>query len=125
MGKSAVAAADHILVCIHGIIGDTRGMAAGVLAGNPKDLVLTFDYENINTTIEENAQLLKNRLAAVGLAAGHGKTVRIVAHSMGGLISRWFIEQLGGNEVVQSLVALGTPVELKGNDAVRREWLEV
>jgi len=107
--KKAVAAADHVLVCIHGIIGDTRAMAAGVLAGNPKDLVLTFDYENINTTIEENAQLLKDRLADVGLVANHGKTVRIVAHSMGGLISRWFIEQLGGNDVVQSLVALGTP----------------
>ena len=100
-------AADRILICIHGIIGDTRGIAAGVLAANPKELVLTFDYENINTTIEENAQLLKDRLAAAGLVAGHGKTVQIAAHSMGGLISRWFIEQLEGGGVVQSLVGIG------------------
>ncbi|BAZ11869.1 hypothetical protein NIES4071_36950 [Calothrix sp. NIES-4071] len=28
---------------------------------------------------------------------------------MGGLISRWFIEQEGGNQIVQHLVMLGTP----------------
>jgi pimeloyl-ACP methyl ester carboxylesterase len=107
--KGQVAAAQRILVCVHGIIGDTRAMAASLLAANSADLVLAFDYENINTTIEENAQLLKERLAASGLGPGHGKTVQIVAHSMGGLIARWFIEKLGGNDVVQSLVAAGTP----------------
>jgi len=35
--------------------------------------------------------------------------LHIVAHSMGGLVSRWFIERLGGNQVVQHLVMLGTP----------------
>ena len=73
------------------------------------DLVLTFDYENLHTTIEENAQLLKQRLESVGLGANHGKELHIVAHSMGGLVSRWFIEQEDGNQIVQHLVMLGTP----------------
>ena len=73
------------------------------------DLVLTFDYENLNTTIEENGRLLKKRLEAVGLGAGHGKMLDIAAHSMGGLVSRWFIEREGGNQVVRRLVMLGTP----------------
>ncbi|MEQ9552681.1 MAG: hypothetical protein RIM23_24080 [Coleofasciculus sp. G3-WIS-01] len=73
------------------------------------DLVLTFDCENLNTSIEKNAQLLKERLEAVGLGANHGKALHIVAHSMGGLVSRWFIEQEGGNKVVQHLIMLGTP----------------
>ena len=73
------------------------------------DLVLTFDYENLNTTIEENGRLFKKRLEAVGLGAGHGKMLDIAAHSMGGLVSRWFIEQEGGNQVVRRLVMLGTP----------------
>ncbi len=73
------------------------------------DLVLTFDYENLNTTIEENGRLLKERLEAAGLGSGHGKTLDIAAHSMGGLVSRWFIEREGGNQVVRRLVMLGTP----------------
>jgi pimeloyl-ACP methyl ester carboxylesterase len=71
--------------------------------------VLTFDYENLNTSIEQNGRLLKAKLEAVGLGPGHGKTLEIAAHSMGGLVSRWFIEREGGNQVVQRLVMLGTP----------------
>jgi len=71
--------------------------------------VLTFDYENLNTTIEDNGRLLKARLAEVGLGEGHSKTLDIVAHSMGGLVSRWFIEREGGNRIARRLVMLGTP----------------
>jgi hypothetical protein len=46
---------------------------------------------------------------AVGLEPNHGKTLHIVAHSMGGLVSRWFIEREGGNGMVQHLIMLGTP----------------
>lgn len=116
-----VTGASRILLFIHGIIGDTLGMAActrphlldpQVLVPALKDsydLILTFDYENINTTIEDNARLLKMRLEDVGLGAGHEKTLHIAAHSMGGLVSRWFIEREGGNQVVNHLVMLGTP----------------
>ena len=114
-------AQEPILLYIHGIIGDTASMArsarpahlklpapvAGLAGRYP--LILTFDYENLNTRIEDNARSLKVRLAAAGLGENHGKTLHIVAHSMGGLVSRWFIEREGGNKVVQHLVMLGTP----------------
>lgn len=119
--KQRVAAADRILLYIHGIIGDTRGMAASARVADGKltppppallsryDLILTFDYENINTTIEETARSLKQRLKAIGLGPDHGKMLHIVAHSMGGLVARWFVEREGGNRVVEQLVLLGTP----------------
>ena len=117
--KSRVEPANKILLFIHGIIGDTKDMAKSVQrakapegGGTLKsryDLILTFDYENLNTPIEEIARGLKQRLEAVGLGAGHGKTLHIAAHSMGGLVSRWFIEHEGGDKVVQKLVMLGTP----------------
>lgn len=117
--KARVAAASTILLYIHGIIGDTEGMAKSAFnagpgqatepPGNDYDLVLTFDYENLNTEIQANAQALKERLEQVGLGPDHGKTLHVVAHSMGGLVSRWFVEHLGGNRVVQRLVMLGTP----------------
>ncbi len=115
--RARVAAAERIVLYIHGIIGDTRGMAASARALgldvapliDRYDLILTHDYENINTTIEDNARLLKQRLIDVGLGPGHGKTLHVVAHSMGGLVARWMIEREGGDRMVQRLVLLGTP----------------
>jgi len=119
--KKAVTKANRILLYVHGIIGDTRGMAASAFPklktpplavaglGDRYDLLLTFDYENLHTTIEENARLLKARLADAGLGPDHGKTLHVVAHSMGGLVARWFIEWEGGDKVVNHLVMCGTP----------------
>lgn len=116
-----VAEAQKILLYVHGIIGDTQLMAGSgqrVMLevegekkplGDAYDLVLTFDYENIKTTIEENARLLGEKLKAAGLAAKHGKQLTIVAHSTGGLLCRWFIEKEGGEGVVSRLVMAGTP----------------
>jgi pimeloyl-ACP methyl ester carboxylesterase len=114
-------AGEPILLYVHGILGDTRALACSAhtdwlklhpavtgLADRYK-LILTFDYENLHTPIEENARLLKQRLEEAGLGANHDKRLHIVAHSMGGLVSRWFIEQEGGNQVVERLVMLGTP----------------
>ncbi len=119
--RALVAGAKRILLYIHGIIGETRTMVpsaqlaqvatideTGPLA-RLYDLILSFDYENINTPIQQTARDLKAGLAAVGLGPGHGKMLHVVAHSMGGLVSRWFIEREGGNQVVQHLVMLGTP----------------
>lgn len=119
--KQEVAKAKKILLYIHGVIGDTKSLLPSVQLAkfvengsertlkDKYDLVLAFDYENINTTIQENAKRLKQGLEEVGLGADHGKQLHIVAHSMGGLVSRTFIEQEGGNKIVQHLVMLGTP----------------
>jgi pimeloyl-ACP methyl ester carboxylesterase len=119
--RRCVSTAQRILLYVHGIIGDTKAMAASGYRPKPVshppleavaaryDVLLTFDYENLNTSIQANARLLKERLEQVGLGADHGKTLHIIAHSMGGLVARWFIEREGGNTLVQRLVMLGTP----------------
>jgi len=114
-----VEAAENILLYIHGMFGDSRGMAgsaqaAGISDAAPAlvdeyDLILTFDYESINTEVEDTARELKQRLDAVGLGPNHGKHLDIISHSLGGLVARWFIEREGGNEVVNHLVTVGTP----------------
>ena len=107
-----VAAASRILLLVHGIIGDTEGMAAGVhkagIVGD-FDLVLTYDYENLSTPIEQTARQLKDDLAKLTLGAGHGKQVTALVHSMGGLVTRWLIEREGGNAIIGHLVMCGTP----------------
>lgn len=119
--KQRVAEAEKIVLYIHGIFGDTESMVPSVetaiatIDGVERplkevyDLVLTFDYENINTPIHKTALKLKQKLRAVGLHPNHGKTLHIVAHSIGGLVARWLIEQEEGNEMVQHLIMLGTP----------------
>ncbi|MEH2009351.1 esterase/lipase family protein [Nostoc sp.] len=119
--QQQVAKAQIIALYIHGIIGDTESLISSInqtvlqpdgqklSISKLYDVVLTFDYENLNTSIKENAENLKRRLIEVGLGANHGKELHLIAHSMGGLVSRWFIEQEGGNKVVQHLIMLGTP----------------
>ncbi|MEM7102239.1 MAG: caspase family protein [Bacteroidota bacterium] len=107
-----VASAKNIIMVIHGIIGDTIGqcecMQRAVEEGS-FDLVLSFDYENLNTPIEQTAQFLKDKLIAAGLDEGHNKNFWILAHSMGGLVSRYFIEILNGKAMVRHLIMAGTP----------------
>ena len=107
-----VAGAANILLLIHGIIGDTEAMVAGVRAAaldGQFDLVLSYDYENLATPIEQTAGLLRDDLARHGIRADDGKKVTIIAHSMGGLVSRRMIEREGGSDFVDHLVMCGTP----------------
>ncbi len=109
---SAVRGSRRVLLVIHGIIGDTRGMLEGLhQIGTDAgfDCVLAYDYENLATLIDQTARLLATDLANVGLTAADDKNLTIVAHSMGGLVSRWFVEKEGGAEVVDHLVMCGTP----------------
>jgi pimeloyl-ACP methyl ester carboxylesterase len=116
--KNRVSAANKIVLFIHGFAGSTSEQPKALRRNLNKsgknladcyDLVLTFNYESINTPIEKNAEYLEAKLAEVGLKAGHSKQFHIVAHSMGGLVSRWFIERRSGKDVVNQLIMLGTP----------------
>jgi pimeloyl-ACP methyl ester carboxylesterase len=110
--NNKVAAANKVLLLLHGIIGDTKDMAECMRQAYVEqryDLVLTFDYENLHTPIEETAQRLSEMLKEAGFSAGSGKELTILAHSMGGLVSRYFIEQLDGRQLVTKLIMAGTP----------------
>lgn len=107
-----VKSAKKILIVIHGIIGDTKVIAESVrkaIDDNKVDLVLSFDYENLNSSIEDSASELKQKLIEVGILDQKDKEIIILAHSMGGLVSRYLIEELGGNKIISHLIMVGTP----------------
>lgn len=58
--------------------------------------------------IHNNARLLASTVNAVKARTGAAK-VDLVAHSMGGLVSRDYLKTLGGSARVDSLVMMGTP----------------
>jgi hypothetical protein len=69
--KEKVAKSKRVLLLIHGIIGNTDGIVEGLkLARDGSgrsvdqkyDVVLTYDYENLSTPIEETARELKRQL---------------------------------------------------------------
>ncbi len=109
--------ANNILLVVHGIIGNTEGMAvyaknvfkASKDSAEPFDLVLAYDYENLNTEIQKTAEILQEKLFNAGINPERGKKITILAHSMGGLVARYFIETMQGKEVVKKLVMAGTP----------------
>lgn len=117
-GWPKVAAAKNVLLLVHGIIGDTQGIAeglknardaAGTAVSEKFDLILTYDYESLNTSISDTAIDLKSQLREVGLHEHDDRRLTLLVHSMGGLVSRWFIEREDGNKVVDHLVMCGTP----------------
>lgn len=61
-----------------------------------------------NIDIKLNAKKLQKLIQNIKSNTG-AKKVNLIAHSMGGLISRWYIEQLGGKGNVNKLIMLGTP----------------
>ena len=108
----------RIALFVHGFIGSTSEQPKSLRRSvntdgsnltDSYDLVLSFDYESLNTPINQTSADLEKRLAEVGLIEGHGKQFDIIAHSMGGLVSRYFIEKLTGKNTVSHLIMLGTP----------------
>ncbi|MFK7810075.1 MAG: lipase family alpha/beta hydrolase, partial [Saprospiraceae bacterium] len=113
--NSKVASAKKILIIIHGIIGETNCVAENLLFLVDKDddkkydLMLTYDYENLNEPIEKIAEEFNKRLEELDLKPGQ-KQIDIVAHSMGGLVSRYMIEHIRkGDGLINRLIMLGTP----------------
>ncbi len=69
--------------------------------------LFTFPYEWHESNVE-SALLLKAKIESI-LAERKWPRVDVVAHSMGGLVAREYIETLGGEGRVDQLVTLGTP----------------
>jgi len=73
-----------------------------------------------NKDIRDYSKKLKDRISEIKQETGAPK-VDLVAHSMGGLISRWYIQNSGYRNDVNQLIMLGTPNH--GSQMSRLEWL--
>ncbi|MEI7845094.1 MAG: alpha/beta fold hydrolase [Chloroflexota bacterium] len=83
-------------------VGD--GQSPGVLnTGNPSNPSARTN------SIAENAEILKGYLVAVQKQTGAEK-VDLLAHSMGGMISRYYLDRLMDNDNVAQVIFLGTPM---------------
>jgi pimeloyl-ACP methyl ester carboxylesterase len=67
-----------------------------------------LNYSLLTCDIRTAAALLGSHIEQVCERTGHTQ-VDIVGHSLGGLIARYYVQRLGGDRRVRTLVTLGTP----------------
>jgi hypothetical protein len=70
--------------------------------------VCSWNYSPLLGDVAAAAQDLADHVEQICQDTGHER-VHVVGHSLGGLISRYFVQRLGGDRRVDTLVTLGTP----------------
>jgi pimeloyl-ACP methyl ester carboxylesterase len=70
--------------------------------------VCTWNYSPLLPDIARGAVDLGAHIERICEQTGHDR-VHVVGHSLGGLISRYYVQRQGGDRRVESLVTLGTP----------------
>jgi len=104
----ALAAGHTPVVFVHGYTGSpsnwTTAESVFEAAGYSSNELYAFSYNSYGNNIT-NAQSLASYVSQVRSQTGAAK-VDIVNHSMGGLVSDWYLKQLGGAQYVNHLASL-------------------
>ncbi|MEV7981911.1 alpha/beta fold hydrolase [Streptomyces sp. NPDC086519] len=98
------------VVLLHGFI-DNRSvfvLLRRTLAQHGGQRVESLNYSPLTCDIRTAAELLGRHVEEICERTGSGR-VDIVGHSLGGLIARYYVQRLGGDLRVRTLVTLGTP----------------
>lgn len=98
------------VVLLHGFI-DNRSVFVLLrrsLARHGWRQLESLNYSPLTCDIRTAAELLGRHVEEVCARTGY-REVDIVGHSLGGLIARYYVQRLGGDRRVRTLVTLGTP----------------
>ncbi|WP_432011449.1 esterase/lipase family protein [Streptomyces cucumeris] len=98
------------VVLLHGFI-DNRSvfvLLRRTLRRHGRQHVEALNYSPLTCDLRTAAALLARHIEEVCARTGHSQ-VDVVGHSLGGLIARYYVQRLGGDHRVHSLVTLGTP----------------
>ncbi|WP_217142443.1 alpha/beta fold hydrolase, partial [Streptomyces sp. AC627_RSS907] len=98
------------VVLLHGFI-DNRSVFLFLrrsLAQHGRHQVESLNYSPLTCDIRTAAELLGRHIEEICERTG-SERVDVVGHSLGGLIARYYVQRLGGDLRVRTLVTLGTP----------------
>ncbi|MFD3959083.1 MULTISPECIES: esterase/lipase family protein [Streptomyces] len=102
--------AERPVVLLHGFI-DNRSvfvLLRRALARHGRRHLASLNYSPLTRDLRTAAELLGRHVEEVCARTGQ-REVDIVGHSLGGLIARYYVQRLGGDHRVRTLVTLGTP----------------
>lgn len=105
-----VEAAGTPIILIHGVI-DNRSVFALLKRALRKrgfGRIVTINYSPLSDDIRQVAKRLSDLVEEVVHETGYER-VHVVGHSMGGLIGRYYVQRMGGDSRVHTLVTLGSP----------------
>ncbi|GAA2971338.1 MULTISPECIES: lipase family alpha/beta hydrolase [Streptomyces] len=111
-GRPSAAAGDGRppVLLLHGFI-DNRSVFVLLrrsLARHGWHHLESLNYSPLTCDIRAAAELLGRHVEEIRARTGHSE-IDIVGHSLGGLIARYYVQRLGGDRRVRTLVTLGTP----------------
>lgn len=98
------------VILLHGFI-DNRSVFVLLrrnLAQHGRQHIESLNYSPLTCDIRTAAQLLGRHIEEICERTGQ-RQVDVVGHSLGGLIARYYVQRLGGDLRVHTLVTLGTP----------------
>ncbi|KQX59087.1 MULTISPECIES: alpha/beta fold hydrolase [unclassified Streptomyces] len=98
------------VILLHGFV-DNRSVFVLLrrsLLRHGRDRVESLNYSPLTCDLRAAAELLGRRVEEIRARTGHAE-VDIVGHSLGGLIARYYVQCLGGDARVRTVVMLGTP----------------
>lgn len=105
-----VEAAGTPILLVHGMI-DNRSIFALLRRGLRRRgfwQLPTMNYSPLTTDVRVAAVRLAARVEAIVAETGHDR-IHVVGHSLGGLIARYYVQRLGGDQRVHTLVTLAAP----------------
>lgn len=105
-----VEAAGTPIILIHGIIDNHTVFAflRRTLKRRGFGRVITLNYSPLSDDIPRVARRLKSLVEKVRRETGYER-VHVIGHSMGGVVARYYVQCLGGDTRVHTLVTLGSP----------------
>lgn len=102
------------IIMIHGYMGSTSNfntMEDRLLAdGQPGCALYKFSYNSLGDSNKTSASNLKSYVNKV-LRSTKQQNAKLIAHSNGGLVARWYRVFEGGSKKTNRLITLGTPHE--------------
>jgi pimeloyl-ACP methyl ester carboxylesterase len=105
-----VEAAGTPIILLHGVV-DNRSVFAllkRTLRRRGFGRIVTVNYSPLSDDIRGVAKRLDRVVEDVVHRTGYER-VHVVGHSMGGLIGRYYVQRMGGDARVHTLVTLGSP----------------
>lgn len=97
---------DDVVVVIHGIFA-----SAGCFRPMKRHLVDHTGAEVASFTHAPGARIeqIAKSLAKIVARIPEGPRIHLVGHSLGGVVARWYVQELGGHDRITQTISLGSP----------------
>jgi pimeloyl-ACP methyl ester carboxylesterase len=105
-----VEAAGTPIVLIHGVV-DNRSIFTVLRRGLRRrgfGRILGVNYSPLSDDVRDVAERVRDTVEELCAETGYER-VHLIGHSMGGLVARYYVQRLGGDQRVHTVVTLGTP----------------